>query len=256
MRITPELIDNSYQYTNKSTTDRELRLRALKITAIENLGATMNQFDCIDFSDNNIRKLENFPFLPRIKCLLLSNNRVYKIRAHLEESIPNLERLILTNNYVQNLGDIDTLVTLPNLTTLSLVNNPITTKPHYRHYVIHKLPGLKLLDFNKVTRREREASAKFFSGSEGDLLARSIGIKTKATDDEARSNMDREEDEYRKRRKIEEAQMAEQDAVGLRSINRINNLLKSGYVPGSRRKQDDLIENLDLGTGDRPDARK
>lgn len=163
MRITPELIQSCYQYTNKATSDRELRMRALKINAIENLGATLNQFDCFDLSDNSIKKLENFPLLPRLKCLLLNNNRIYKISSSLEQSIPNLERLILTNNYVQELGDIDPLSGLKNLTALSLLNNPVTTRKHYRHYVIFKLPTLKVLDFCKVKRVEREQAQDLFS---------------------------------------------------------------------------------------------
>lgn len=47
-----------------------------KIPQIENMGATLDQFDTIDFSDNDIRKLDGFPQLPRLKCLLLNNNRI------------------------------------------------------------------------------------------------------------------------------------------------------------------------------------
>ena len=36
-----------------------------------------DQFDTIDFSDNEIRKLEGFPLLTRLKSVLLSNNRVW-----------------------------------------------------------------------------------------------------------------------------------------------------------------------------------
>jgi len=168
MRITPQLLESCYQYTNRATTDRELALRALKIEAIENLGATLNQFDCIDLSDNSIRKFENFPFLPRLKCVLLNNNRIYKIAKNLEQSIPNLERLILTNNCIQELHDLDRLAGLKNLTTISLLNNPVTKKENYRLYVIHKLPTLKVLDFNKVKRQEREQAACLYA-SEGDV---------------------------------------------------------------------------------------
>lgn len=47
-----------------------------KIPQIENLGATLDQFDTIDFSENDLRKLDGFPYLPRLKCLLLNNNRI------------------------------------------------------------------------------------------------------------------------------------------------------------------------------------
>jgi U2 small nuclear ribonucleoprotein A' len=30
----------------------------------------------IDFSDNEIRKIDGFPLLKRLKCLMLNNNRV------------------------------------------------------------------------------------------------------------------------------------------------------------------------------------
>lgn len=251
MRITPELIGGCYQYTNKATTDRELRLRALKINVIENLGATLNQFDCFDLSDNNIKKLENLPLLPRLKCLLLSNNRIYKVAPNLEESIPSLERLILTNNYIQELGDVDVLSTLKNLKVLSLLNNPITDKPHYRYYVIYKLPNLKLLDFSKIKRIEREESKKLFAGNEGDLLAKSIGIKSKAVDDEFRQELEERDEERRKKRCVEDSKMLERDAMNKQSIQRINNLLKSGYVPGSRKKHDDLIDDIDIHPTDK-----
>lgn len=246
MRITPELIERCYQYTNKATTDREIRMRALKINAIENLGATLNQFDCFDLSDNSIRKFENLPLLPRLKCMLLNNNRIYKIAPNLEESIPNLERLILTNNYIQELGDIDVLATLAKLKVLSLINNPIASKTHYRLYVIHKLPQLKLLDFSKISRREREESSALFSGSDGSLLAESIGIKSKAVEDDFKQELENRDEEFRKKRSVEDAKTAEQDAMNMQSIQRINNLLKSGYVPGSRKKQDDLIDDIDI----------
>ena len=48
-----------------------------KIPLIENLGTTLDQFDTIDFSDNEIRKVDNIPYLPRIKTLLFNNNRIW-----------------------------------------------------------------------------------------------------------------------------------------------------------------------------------
>ena len=35
-----------------------------------------DQFDTIDLSDNEIRKVDGFPLLRRLKNLLLNNNRV------------------------------------------------------------------------------------------------------------------------------------------------------------------------------------
>lgn len=54
-----------------------LHLTGYKIPVIENLGATLDQFDAIDFSDNEIRKLDGFPLLRRLKTLLVNNNRIW-----------------------------------------------------------------------------------------------------------------------------------------------------------------------------------
>ena len=96
VKLTPELINSCMQYINPCR-DRELDLRGkkkkpktsnfyclllfaciagYKIPEIQNMGATLDQFDTIDFSDNDLRKLGGFPYLQRIKCLLLNNNRI------------------------------------------------------------------------------------------------------------------------------------------------------------------------------------
>ena len=75
VKLTPEMIEQACQRTNP-VRERELDLRGYKISAIESLGATLDQFDVLDFTDNDIRRLEGFPVLRRLKWLLLSNNRV------------------------------------------------------------------------------------------------------------------------------------------------------------------------------------
>ena len=76
VKLTPDLIANAAQYVN-AVKDRELDLRGYKIPMLENLGTTLDQFDTIDFSDNELRKIENIPYLPRLKCLMFNNNRIW-----------------------------------------------------------------------------------------------------------------------------------------------------------------------------------
>lgn len=68
----------------------------------------------------------------------------------LETTLPNLDTLVLTGNLLQELADLDPLTTLPHLTSLSLLQCPVTGKPHYRQYVAFKFPKLRLLDFRKI----------------------------------------------------------------------------------------------------------
>lgn len=78
-----------------------------------------------------------------------------RISEGLEECLPNLESIILTGNLIQELGDIDVLSKLTHLRYLSLLYNPVQSKPHYRQYIAYKLPQLKVLDFNKIKKKVR-----------------------------------------------------------------------------------------------------
>ncbi|GMF09381.1 unnamed protein product [Phytophthora lilii] len=135
--------------------------RSYKAPAIENLGVTQDGFDCIDLSDNEIKKLENFPRLRRLRMLLLHNNHVSKIADNLAEAVANLEFLMLTGNRIAQLSEVDHLASFVKLDTLSLSGNPVTKRKYYREYVIHKLPQLHVLDFQRI--RPRAATAFFNS---------------------------------------------------------------------------------------------
>lgn len=45
--------------------------------------SVQDQFDTIDLSDNEIVKLENFPYLNRLGTLLINNNRITRINLNL-----------------------------------------------------------------------------------------------------------------------------------------------------------------------------
>lgn len=231
VKLTAEIIQNSMQYINP-VKDRELDLRGYRIPEIENLGATGDQFDTIDFSDNDIRKLDGFPYLQRLKCLLLNNNRIVRIGEHLEEYIPNLESLILTGNQIEDLGDIEPLVTLEQLSTLSLMFNPITSKQHYRSYIIYKLPQLKLLDFRKIKLKEREEAKALFKSKKGKDIQKEIAKKAKtfvpggAVNNVARSRGLNDEE-------IKLIREAINKASSLQEVERLQKILQSGQIPGN-----------------------
>ncbi|KAK4791196.1 hypothetical protein SAY86_031609 [Trapa natans] len=177
VRLTVDLVWKSPHFFN-AIKERELDLRGNKIAVIENLGATEDQFDTIDLSDNEIVKLENFPYLNRLGTLLINNNRITRINPNIGEFLPKLHTLILTNNRLVNLAEIDPLESLPKLQYLSLLDNNITKKPNYRLYVIHKLKSLRVLDFKKVKDKERLEAASLFSSKEVEEEAKKESVKT------------------------------------------------------------------------------
>ncbi|RID57237.1 hypothetical protein BRARA_F00630 [Brassica rapa] len=167
VKLTADLIWNSPHFFN-AVKERELELRGNKIPVIENLGATEDQFDTIDLSDNEIVKLENFPLLNRLGTLIINNNRITRINPNIGEFLPKLHTLVLTNNRLVNLVEIDPLASIPKLQYLSLLDNNITKKPNYRLYVIHKIKSLRVLDFIKVKAKERAEAAALFSSKEAE----------------------------------------------------------------------------------------
>jgi len=173
MRLTAELISRAGTYLNPLK-DREIDLRGNKISVIENLGATQDQFDSIDLSDNEITKLENIPLLNRLRTILLNNNKVSRIENGLGQSLPHLETLVLTNNKLSKLNEIIPLAELPSLRYLSLLDNMVSKQQHYRFYVAYKLPRLKVLDYRKIKQTDRAAAEKLFGGEKGKQLLQLI----------------------------------------------------------------------------------
>ncbi|XP_039269950.1 U2 small nuclear ribonucleoprotein A'-like [Styela clava] len=232
VKLTPEIIEQAVQYVN-AVRDRELILRGYKIPVIENLGATLDQFDTIDFSDNDLRKFEGFPLLKRIRSLMFNNNRICRIEEDIHLSIPNLKELYFTNNEIAELTDLDYLEGFKHLEFLSLLRNPVTHHKEYRLYVIHKLPQVRVLDFRKVKQREREEAKKLFGSKKGETLLNDIKQKSKnrtftpgkPTQPTASISGPSAQD----KQAIKEAIMK---AKSLEEIENLKRMLQSGKIPG------------------------
>ncbi|XP_059953507.1 U2 small nuclear ribonucleoprotein A' isoform X2 [Mesoplodon densirostris] len=229
VKLTAELIEQAAQYTN-AVRDRELDLRGYKIPVIENLGATLDQFDAIDFSDNEIRKLDGFPLLRRLKTLLVNNNRICRIGEGLDQALPCLTELILTNNSLVELGDLDPLASLKSLTYLSILRNPVTNKKHYRLYVIYKVPQVRVLDFQKVKLKFCTSLPSFNPGA---------GLPT----DKKKGGPSPGD--------VEAIKNAIANASTLAEVERLKGLLQSGQIPGRERRSgptDDGEEEMEEDT--------
>jgi U2 small nuclear ribonucleoprotein A' len=191
----------------------------------------------VDLSDNEITKIDGFPLLNRIRTLLLNNNKISKIGLRLGEFLPNVETIVLTNNKLVNLSDIDNLGELKSLKRLSLLDNLLTKKQHYRLYVIHKIPQLVLLDFRKIKQKERAASQKLFGGEKGKKLQESI--QKDITEAEKTENGNKENGSQIKHTPQTELSAGEMQAIkdairNAKSIEEVVNLeraLSAGQVP-------------------------
>lgn len=235
VRLSADLIWKSPHFFN-AIKERELDLRGNKIAVIENLGATEDQFDTIDLSDNEIVKLENFPYLNRLGTLLINNNRITRINPNIGEFLPKLHTLILTNNRLVNLAEIDPLASLPRLQYLGLLDNNVTKKPNYRLYVIHKLKSLRVLDFRKVKSKERLEAEQLFSSKEVEEEAKKESTKTFMPGEVQKVSEPTEEQQAPKvvaptPEQIIAIKAAIVNSQTLEEVARLEKALKSGQLP-------------------------
>lgn len=173
VKLTPEVILRCSIGFN-ALSEREICMRGMKIPAIECISVLQDQVDVIDLSDNEVRKIDNFPEMKRLNTLLINNNNVSKVDTKIATQLPNLTSLILTNNRVAVLSEIDVIATLAKLEYLSLLGNPVTLKINYRLYTINRIPSLRSLDFKKISRVEREEAVAFFQTEAGKAMMSAI----------------------------------------------------------------------------------
>ncbi|XP_060935561.1 U2 small nuclear ribonucleoprotein A'-like [Limanda limanda] len=235
VKLSAELIEQAARYINP-VRDRELDLRGYKIPVLENLGATLDQFDTIDFSDNEVRKMDGFPLLKRLKTLLMNNNRICRVGENLEHSLPSLSELVLTNNNIQELGDLDPLASVKTLSLLSLLRNPVTNKKHYRLYVISKIPQIRVLDFQKVKLKERQAAEKMFKGNRGGQLAKDIAKRTKTFTPGVAAQLEKKKTGPTQA-DVEAVKNAIANASSLAEVERLKGMLQAGQIPGRDLRQ-------------------
>jgi len=239
MKLTPELLAQATSQLNPLK-ERQLDLRGYKIPAIENLGVTRDQHDAIDFTDNAIITLGNLPLLKRLQTLLLANNRIQNISASIHLSVPNLQTLVLTNNNISELGDLEPLKELKHLKYISLLGNPVQEKKWYREWLAWRIPGLRVLDFQRIRDKERAHAKSLFLTAEGlpTALATTISTtvsthSTKAilTMDEPKAASTGKAGRLMSKEDQEKVKAAIAKATSIEEVRRLERSLREGYVP-------------------------
>jgi len=211
VKLTPQLIDDAVERTNP-VTERELILRGLKFSVIENLGIGLDMYDAYDLCDNDIQKFGNFPNLVRCKMVYASNNRISYIAGDIHVKLPNLNEISMINNDIRSLTNLKRLEKCECLKYLSLSRNPVILESNYRRFAIYTIKSLKFLDFIRIKDKERADAKDYFENTkEGQAFLAKICAQAK---DEAEDILfgeddvdddlvadDEEEDEKKRKRK-------------------------------------------------------
>jgi len=231
-RLTADVVRDADRGYNP-TGEYEISLRELGVATLENLGAARDQYDCYDFTSNEIVRVENFPPMPRCRTLMFARNRVARVNGEeLGRSAPFLRTLVLTDNMLRNLADLDGLRAIPRLTYLSLVGNPVCTKEHYRLYVIYTCKALKVLDFCKVRAEERELAEKTFGKDDGAAARAKTFTPGDGLDDAAEKEPEKaSEPQGPTPEQILALKKAIASAETLEEVARLEHALKAGVMP-------------------------
>ncbi|KAI9774271.1 MAG: U2 snRNP complex subunit [Geoglossum simile] len=249
MRLTAELIQSSLSYLNPLK-ERELDLRGHKIPTIENLGVAKDQ-DAIDFTDNDIQHLGNFPLSPRLRTLLLARNRISSIQPTLANSTPHLTTLVLTANNLAELADLDALAGLRGLTHLVLMENPVARREHFRYWVIWRCPSVRFLDFQKVKDSERKKATELFGtiSNPSPLASKIMGVKSRTFDVGGAlpggASTNKTDKQYRVKLTEKEKKKIEEmirNAKSLAEITRLEKELNEGRIPVGAMEDDAMEE--------------
>ncbi|KAF5377612.1 hypothetical protein D9615_005125 [Tricholomella constricta] len=240
MKLTPELLAQAQAGLN-AVKERQLDLRGYKIPTIENLGVTRDQHDAIDFTDNAIIALSNFPLLKRLQTLLLANNRITFISPSIHLSVPNLTTLILTNNNIVELGDLEPLKELKHLKYISLLGNPVREKKWYREWLAWKIPGLRVLDFQRIRDKERQHAKALFLTADNLPTALATTISTTVTTPSTKSLLTLDEPKLAalpgkagrlmSKEDQEKVKAAIAKATSVEEIRKLERSLREGYLP-------------------------
>ncbi|KAG7697653.1 hypothetical protein KL930_000292 [Ogataea haglerorum] len=157
MRLTPILIQEAPCFRNPAG-EHVLSLRNLQIAFIESFNETDDVNEALDLTNNEIRTLSFNTRLRRIKTLLLARNQIVDIDANIAALLPRLNTLSLVENNISHLSNLLPLRHCRNLENIYLTGNPVTTSRYYKEFVVWLIPGLTVLDFERVKPRLKKSA--------------------------------------------------------------------------------------------------
>ncbi|KAG0594339.1 hypothetical protein M758_UG068400 [Ceratodon purpureus] len=131
--------------------------------------APFTQLKRLSISNIGLSSLVDFPSLPHLEGLILSDNRIAGGLEHLVHAgLTSLRELDLSNNKIQAVEDLKPLAQLK-LELLDLYACPVTRSAEYRAKVFRMMKSLRFLDKTDVTGNERPESEEEESEDEQDV---------------------------------------------------------------------------------------
>lgn len=158
---------------------RILNLSYNVISVVEGLHNLENLLE-LNLAENSIRKFENFESLTKLQRLNLSGNQISRIPSNIHK-LGSLQVLRFSRNNLSVLKDVSYLGDLPNLSSLTMEDNPIVTLEQCVPYTVYCVRSLSMLNNIKIVPAAREAAIKRFNATEvnkmKELLANEVRLQ-------------------------------------------------------------------------------
>ena len=130
---------------------------------------------------------------------------------------------------IASIKELEGLRSCKKLVHLSLAQNPVSRLPDYRLCVINMIPSLRVLDFEKVTLKERNEAAKRF----GTTAEKAAPVLVDVMRGAVAKNRREDEDDVEKRRA--ELMAAIQNAKSMEEIEILDQQVSA--LPPPRKRQ-------------------
>lgn len=167
MKLTNSILEESPRVLNPCK-QLTLLLRNLDLSDVDLLP---NTFEAVDLSNNQLIDISLPRACEEITTLIINNNpELYQVNY---QSFPRLKSLAVINCNIK-LDQAIEWKGFQHLKHLVVLNNPITTVERYRLILIHLIPSLTTLDFEKVNQRERTAASELFETTSVDDLLKGV----------------------------------------------------------------------------------
>nr|KAI8766515.1 dynein regulatory complex subunit 3 isoform X1 [Biomphalaria glabrata] len=148
-------IDNLWEFASLT----KLQLDNNIIEKIEGLDTLVN-LEWLDLSFNNIEVIEGLEKLTKLQDLTLFNNHISKIENL--DSQKNLHVFSIGNNELKDIKDILYLRRFPNLKTLNIANNPVSSEENFKLYIAAFLPSIEFLDYRLIDQQTKAVAYEKF----------------------------------------------------------------------------------------------
>jgi len=148
---------------------------------------------------------------------------------------------VLTNNLVTELGDLEPLKELRHLKYISLLGNPVTEKKWYREWLAFRIPGLRVIDFQRIRDKERAHGKALFVTADGLPTALATTISTTVSTHATKTVLTMDEPKAAQNTLKAGRLMSKEDqdkvkaaiakATSIEEVRRLERSLREGYVP-------------------------